>query len=462
MPLNIHDLPQNCSLFLIFYLFIYSAVAKDFLEKVERNIHINLKVVSICQALLKMKHPKLKKCIPSLNGNSLSFISWYFTTLHHLRQGSRREVRQLVACKCLLKVGFFYGLFLLLYQDQLSPVMNATLQNGLYLENLPGRFNLVIPIFIAFSHTLFEIMYSTQVHLCHQTIEGILLKSRNDFFLGPTTGTRSIIAFLRKLANIGRLLSKVAYSVGVLFECGITFQAQLVFLEYSLFSSCTGWLYFVISKLIGLIHLTAFLTLMHPFAVVINLGLLTIVSFTIRLGQVHLFVHRHAAYFHTKLLHTFLAHNTVSLAFLESINALYGKVLFLVLLICLPSTAVFIMVLALLESALIFKVSLSMGIIIALFHMFILNYYLVRLSLKLHRPAKELIKIQLKTRSKYTLADKLKLTRYIEQFHTRQMYTFKYGKFGSCTFASFKKHLFYYLKLLVFSYNFFIHMKTDK
>jgi len=59
--------------------------------------------------------------------------------------------------------------------------------------------------------------------------------------------------------------------------------------------------------------------------------------------------------------------------------------------------------------------------------------------LKYHEPAKKMIHLSVYSSKKLELRYQFKLQRYIEQFHTNNLHTATYGKYGKITFQSFGK-----------------------
>lgn len=410
-----------------------------------------------------MKHIETVKM--SVKRYYLSRFDAYFTNCGQLCKGSSTQIRQLCISKGFLKVGILYGLLLALYQDQMSPLLNATLHNGLFLENLPASFNIFTVVFFAFSHALVDLLHRGNPILCHQIIEQLLLHSQSDtFFLSGTVNwgkltEKSIVMYFQKLAiTILAISSSVTYMALFAFEGVITWK---VFGEYSMFDSEMAYLYIPASILITVLHITAFSMLMHPFVLTFNLAILVLTAFSIRLWQIEQLVRSNTRnrveHFKYRFLYEIQQLTVQSLLYLDSVNAIYGKALLLVLLVALPTSAIFIIVSLTYAIEIIFKVSILLAVGFSLFLMFIVHYYFVTLSWKMHKPAKYLLSGKCQEPSSATWRAKLRLATYIEQFHTSNPFT-TYGRYGSCTLVTLRTCLFYYVKLLFMSYRFLVIM----
>lgn len=416
----------------------------------------------------------------------------YFTDCRQLCQENSPYLRRLAVSKIILKMGALYGLMFALYQDTMSPPLNATLHNGLFLENLPGVFNIFTFVFFLFSHALLNLMYSRKPVLCHQIIEQLLIYGRSDsFFLWGTVNwgslpggklisryfgeaflkrsltlsEKSIVVYFGKLAILTRCISSVTYLALAAFEGVITWEAYLVLCEYSIFDSEKAYLYLVASILMTVVHIICFSMMMHPFVLTSNLTILVLTAFTIRLWQMEQLVRPNSQnkvqHFTGRFLYQFQLLTIQSLSYIQSVNTIYGQALLLVLLVGLPTSAIFIMVLSTYSIEIIFKVAILLAVGFSLFLMFILHYYIVKLSCKMHKPAKYLLSANCQRQSSVNNRDKLRLANYLEQFHTTKSYT-SYGPYGSCTLVSLQKFLFYYVKLIFMSYNFIVLMGKAK
>ena len=216
-----------------------------------------------------------------------------------------------------------------------------------------------------------------------------------------------------------------------------------VIAEFAASDQCThltGWLLYLSSFgfWCGYFGISCILT--HSYVITINLGVLGLLAFYIRLRQIyHLVSCTKPHLFNSSALKRFLTLNTESLIVLRNANDIYGKALFYLLLTGLPTTSVFIMVAAFYQLKLLLKLAFIGAIFLGIFLMFIIHLAGVMLSFELHKPVKVLRKVFLVSRKIPDKRLKLKLVWYIEQFHSHNPYTGTYGKYGKVTFESFSK-----------------------
>lgn len=151
----------------------------------------------------------------------------------------------------------------------------------------------------------------------------------------------------------------------------------------------------------------------------------------------------------------FLNENQRSLAILRDINAIYGNFLFVFFLINTPLNATILMTFTLGSISLTTETRLFFIIILVGQSIFLVAValYPIVLSLKLHEPARKLLALPAKSMNRWPLLCRLKFTNYLEQFHTKNLYTINLGQFGGkITYQSTGRHLFFYFKLLIFAY----------
>lgn len=156
-------------------------------------------------------------------------------------------------------------------------------------------------------------------------------------------------------------------------------------------------------------------------------------------------------HFKPKNLRFFLRENVFNLRFLSNFNENYGMLIFTFILL----NALYLMVLfftQLSSSSRIFIISI---ILMQIFFLLLISYFDALIALKIHKPAKVFLSLSIRTKKKphWSLANQLRLLQYLEQFHTKNLYTVTYGRaFGKITLQSFIKLLFYYGKLLMFTF----------
>lgn len=162
----------------------------------------------------------------------------------------------------------------------------------------------------------------------------------------------------------------------------------------------------------------------------------------------------------------FLRENHRSLLFLTDATRIYGNLLFGFFLLNTPLNATILMMLLLgSTSQMTGSIRLFLGFVFIaqIFIMALFSIYPTILSLKLHAPSRRLLALPAKHRNQWSLKGRLKLSFYLEQFHTLNRYTVDLGKFGGkITYASTGRHVFFYLKLLIFAYKLVLKLNLNK
>lgn len=227
----------------------------------------------------------------------------------------------------------------------------------------------------------------------------------------------------------------------MLLELFYLYESADIFATYIKLSSPSSWSFLLIFLVLLFIYVIIVLILFHIFFLTISMAVLTLLSFSIRLKQIdHFVLQIKPNLFNSLHLKRFFKMNVKSLMFLEDCSKIYGTALFYELLITLPFSAIFTMVIIFNRLKPIMIATFGASIFLATFLAFIIHYCTVKISFEFNKPVKKIIKIWLaseKINGKKTLI-KIKLFRYVEEFHSVKPYTLKYGQFGSVTFKSFK------------------------
>src|SRR5699024_6289081 len=143
--------------------------------------------------------------------------------------------------------------------------------------------------------------------------------------------------------------------------------------------------------------------------------------------------------FTTYHLEVYLKHTSAILALLADANTVYGRIMLIMLIVCLPTNAIIWMMLVIKPLNFLTMVRILPLGLMQITGIFILHYFCATVIFKLHRPAKRFIAISIKGQQQGNLRALLKLHRYIEQFHTTNQYTVQYGRYGKITLQSFGK-----------------------
>ena len=160
---------------------------------------------------------------------------------------------------------------------------------------------------------------------------------------------------------------------------------------------------------------------------------------------------RHFAFFNGQI--------DISLSFLADVNRLYGTAIAVFLLLQCPLNGLLAVALLSSDSESRRRSTLS-GDLLALAYtvlslqwlfIFIIHFFCIKVSKQLHSPAKRMLRLFVRSRGVYRVTERLKMVAYFEQFHTKNVFTVTYGRFGKITYESFWRQVFYYCKFLLFS-----------
>src|SRR5699024_10930367 len=116
------------------------------------------------------------------------------------------------------------------------------------------------------------------------------------------------------------------------------------------------------------------------------------------------------------------------------------RIFFAFLLYNLPTNAIAVMILFMypLDAHLI--AIILMVIVIQVAYVFVFHYYIARFSLKLHRPARRLHQLLIRSNGEMmNFRFRLKVILYVQAFLTKNVYSVHYGNFGKITMVSFSK-----------------------
>ncbi len=212
-------------------------------------------------------------------------------------------------------------------------------------------------------------------------------------------------------------------------------------------------LFFLVFQAFALFRLVTLNIINHSQIVTASFGYLSAIIGYFRLNQEEYFINSISIQqFNVYHLKVILNLKIQTLKYIEDNGLIYGKALFLYLLLNIPANAVFIMMLIFSPMKLFTYCVFCVVVLLQLAVVFAVHLFTAFLSIKFHSPVKRIMQFQVKSKPMKGLNNQLKLIFYIEQMHTSKPYTINYGKFGGITFSSFGKHLFYYLKFIFFSF----------
>lgn len=185
-------------------------------------------------------------------------------------------------------------------------------------------------------------------------------------------------------------------------------------------------------------------------------GLLLGIIAYIKMQQLQAYLNRMKAnYFYPKHLMFYLRQMVISLAYLESFNANYSMIISSFFLLNTPLNALILIMLILNDLPGSSLRSIFMVALQQMNFLLLVSCFGALITLRLHKPTKIFFSLWVKSKRKlnWNLSAQLKLLCYLEQFHTKNLFTLFYGKaFAKITLQSFTKFIFFYVKLLIFAF----------
>ncbi len=167
------------------------------------------------------------------------------------------------------------------------------------------------------------------------------------------------------------------------------------------------------------------------------IGTIIVIISYIKLQQIEQFVLEIKVYeLKTTQFVFFQNQNVTSLIWLADINRIYGSVMFLFQIINMPFNPVLLILI--LNNKLNPRLSFIASLIFMnqICYIFLVSFFAVKLSVKLHKPVKKFIKCSQRLSKNWSFKWRLKLSQYIEYFHTTNLYTVNYGNKGKITYRS--------------------------
>lgn len=209
---------------------------------------------------------------------------------------------------------------------------------------------------------------------------------------------------------------------------------------YAQLTQVQGVLYYLIFQMFAFLNLKAIYCTIHILTLGGSLAVVLMKIGSIKLSQMNTFIFKiNAHHFNSFQLFYFLQHNNMSIQMFSHYNMIYGKTFTVFLLCGLPVNT--LLIIKLLFFPIPFNLQIIFVVIICMqqFYLFIIHYWSIMASFKLHKPAKRFFRFVLFSKKLQNTLMRLKLSRYIEQFVSKNMYSISYGNCGKITFGSFIK-----------------------
>jgi len=222
---------------------------------------------------------------------------------------------------------------------------------------------------------------------------------------------------------------------------GLQLEHWRYFYQQGAFESIVVFGDFVLFQFNAIIYLLAINLIYSSFVLAGVMGILIAIIGYIKLRQILHYINRNINPKSFRLKHVlqFAQIIDVNLRFLRDINRVYGPMLFGFQSINLPLNALIAMLLmsGRVES---YKLKLALNLILAdqVLIIFVVHLFVAILGARFHRPVKQFVSCSVKCsrRLARNMLVQQKLVRYIELFHTENLFTVNYGNYGKITFAS--------------------------
>ncbi len=367
-----------------------------------------------------------------------------------------------------------------LFRNQLSETDNVLYGSLLYFEHasLNSNQTLWIEAFNLLALLLLRIIYYQHTGITNQLMRATLLELDQSFWIYPqikrNVGKNKSSKWLFRLleachsfvelptsqTKLVRLAAvfilNTFHSIhyfAVLYAATVQYRSYFLLRDAGLFD-CTpqntinlGWLKYSVFQLKFAFYAIYSLVFLHVFITVGTFALLTAWIAWVRLHQMNRYVASFAPEVFTGERVTRCRRLSAEyLVQLADANRIFGRILFMFLLLAAPSNSHMIMMVLLTRaeqdrsSALIFKSSTMIVAADQLVVIFGVHWAAAKMALLLHRPVRHLMKVtHFSRRFQSSLQMRLSLAHYIEAFHTVNRYCVTYGQYGAITFSSYGK-----------------------
>lgn len=357
--------------------------------------------------------------------NTVSCLSTNFTAFSHysLTQG-------LLLYQIALHGGFLF------FQRTLPHRILILSANVSVLESLSQLANFWIAFFLANGLFFNRLMYLENSGLNGSLLKGVLLDSETSFFVNWRLSKRNIPTKVRHFA----VAVRNAFQAGSLFLYLYTIDAWIRFQPH--FRAIgAGPLAFLVFHLNGTLFYLTMRFVFEVYYLIASISMILAVIGYYRHSQMWAFLRRSSLPLKVKFP-LFLRHTHAYIAFLTDFNHIYGRALFAFFLYAFPNNATLLMVL-LLDStkSASFQMVACFLVLGEFIFIFGVHLHAVQNTLHFHRPVKYWRRFPAKgtEREKVSVRLKLQLAVYLETFLTNNMYYISFGKYGSISYASYRK-----------------------
>lgn len=224
--------------------------------------------------------------------------------------------------------------------------------------------------------------------------------------------------------------------------------------KFNLFTF-TRWPHLILLLLNASHFLISVSFMMEILSLVGIMGILLQTMAYIKVNQLNEYVYQlKSTTFTYRQFHFYNKEIAFALVFLADVNRIYGTAIQLFLLINCPLNSLLMVALFMDVFANHLLVLVYIILAIQMTFIFVIHFFCITVCTKFHTPAKAFIYLFVHSKlvKFYCVRERLKLANYIEQFHTKNVFTVTYGRYGKITYQSFFKHIFFYIKFLLFTY----------
>ncbi len=310
-----------------------------------------------------------------------------------------------------------------------------------YFEQIPTFIYIWFISIGVFVIYLFQLIYFNNSGVTCETLKRVIIYNQNDFFL-------SFKSFNKKFTSDSEFFRSISYlllNVFIIYTYSLAIEIRVFHLFYltKMFSTPVGFFKYAIFQINVTFFIQAAINIIDICVLASCLGVVSNWILYRKIGQVSAFIGSIVpCLFKPFHLNCFLWFNIEYLQFIADSNRVYGRALFYYNIISYPSNAAIMMFLLWDNKAsTLFQLMAAFSAIDQILIIFIFHLMAAQMTIKFHRPVKQMRKVYLYSKFLVRLRTRLKLANYLERFHldSDKQYGLSYGQWQLITFQTYGK-----------------------
>lgn len=340
----------------------------------------------------------------------------------------------------------FYLINFTIFHNSLTKVNNIILENLFYFEQIPTFIYIWFISIGFFVIYLFQLIYFNNSGVTCETLKRVIIYNQNDFFLNFKSFNKKFTSDSEFFRSISYLLLNVNKIFGfIIYTYLLAIEIRVFHLFYmtKMFSTSVGYFKYAIFQINMTFFIQAAINIIDICVLASCFGIVSNWIFYRKIGQVSAFIGSIVPnLFKPFHLNRFLWFNIEYLQFIADSNRVYGRALFYYNIISYLSNAAIMMFLLWDNKAsTLFRLMAASSAFDQILIIFIFHLMAAQMTIKFHRPVKQMRNVYLYSKFLVRLKVRLKLASYLERFHldSDKQYGLSYGQWQLITFQTYGK-----------------------